>query len=326
MAIRCDEQGFETNSHRIRWDELLAVGIRTTADGPFLEDVFWQFLLPRGALELPGSLVTSTMLGVMQRSLPGIDSRKIIVAMGSTEERIFRVWHAAAASSPRDDAALGTRFAALVGRLGGLAPRADDVVPPLLAAWSAGGRRYHDREHLAECLHELDGARAEPGIADIAELALWYHDAIYEPGSPDCEARSADWLLRDATLQAIPHDRALAAAACVRATAHLAGAAPSGPASELVVDIDLAILGRDVLRFMEFEYAIEEEYGGKRGAWYFLARGRFLAAVLASPAIFRTDHFREHYEQRARDNIAALLASPRYRAHRWFGRVARCFL
>jgi predicted metal-dependent HD superfamily phosphohydrolase len=59
---------------------------------------------------------------------------------------------------------------------------------------------------------------------------------------------------------------------------------------------------------------------------YFLARGRFLAALLASPAIFRTGHFRDRYEARARATIGALLRSPRYRSHRWFGSLYSCFV
>jgi hypothetical protein len=77
------------------------------------------------------------------------------------------------------------------------------------------------------------------------------------------------------------------------------------------------------IRFMEFEYAVAEEYACVPSTLYFLARGRFLAELLASPTIFRTDHFRERYEPGARANIAALLRSPRYRAHRWFGWLYR---
>src|SRR5262249_42093659 len=152
---------------------------------------------------------------------------------------------------------------------------------------------------------------------DIAELALWYHDAIYASGASDSEERSAALLVDDARLLGIPDERTLAAAACVRATAHLAGATPVEPAAELVVDINLSILGRDVLRFMEFEYAVEEEYAAVPRLRYFLGRGRFLAGLLEAPAIFRTPSFRARYEGRARANISALLASPRYRSYRW---------
>jgi predicted metal-dependent HD superfamily phosphohydrolase len=93
--------------------------------------------------------------------------------------------------------------------------------------------------------------------------------------------------------------------------------APSEPSVDLVIDVDLSILGRDDLRFFEYEYAVAEEYSGVWSPAYFIARGRFLAALLAAPFIYRTPHFRARYEARARANLAQLLASPRYRLHRW---------
>src|SRR5262249_16328174 len=184
---------------------------------------------------------------------------------------------------------------------------------------SGKSRRYHDLEHLADCLRELDATPSEPGTADIAELALWYHDAVYEPRARDCEERSATLLCEDSASLRVPHVAPPPAPNSVRATAHVRGKAPTGPAADLVADVDLSILGRDVLRFMEFEYSVAEEYARVPSTVYFLARGRFLAELLASPTIFRTDHFRDRYEATARANIAVLLRSPRYRAHRWLG-------
>src|SRR5262249_6559950 len=129
--------------------------------------------------------------------LPGLDSLKIVSAMGSTDHRMFRVWHVEESSWRWDDTAFAARFATLVGRRGGDAARANDAFLRLRAAWSAKSRRYHNLAHLADCLRELDAARAEPGVADVAELALWYHDAVYEPRARDCEERSAALLGED---------------------------------------------------------------------------------------------------------------------------------
>jgi predicted metal-dependent HD superfamily phosphohydrolase len=50
-----------------------------------------------------------------------------------------------------------------------------------------------------------------------------------------------------------------------------------GPGAELVVDIDLAILGRDALRFMEYDSAVAEEVADTAPFAFALARGRSLA-------------------------------------------------
>lgn len=323
MDLTFDAQGFGAGDQRVQWAELTAVGIKTTADGPFADDVFWQFLLPGGVLELPGPLIDDTALAAMQAALPRFDSMKVIDAMGSTRERTFRVWHREDSHPQWEPDALATRFAALVTRLGGHATEADPVFRRLVTAWTSPGRRYHDLEHLADCLREVDRSAAPPSVADLAELALWYHDVVWAPRATDAEARSAARLEADAALLSLSPSVASAAAACVRATAHLAGVTPSGAAAELVVDADLAILGRDPLRFLEYEFGVAEEHPRTPSIAFILARGRFLAGLLASPAIFRTQAFRDRYEATARANLAALLGSPRYRMHRWLGRAYR---
>ena len=211
-------------------------------------------------------------------------------------------------------------------RLGGRPSRADAVFDRLRAAWSAKDRRYHDLSHLADCLSQLDGAGANPNIADVAELALWYHDAIYDVRARDSEERSAALLCDDGAVLEIPREQLLAAAACVRATAHLAGVAPRAPAIDLVIDVDLSILGRDSARFQRFESAVREEYSAIPQTLYYLARGRFLTSLLHSPSIFRTDHFHALHEERARANIAALLQTNPYRTWRLIHRIAGRFL
>lgn len=300
----------------IPWSEVVAVGIRTTADGPFAEDVFWQLMLRDGWLELPNSAVGNRFLQELGARLPGLAWDHAIAAMCSVEPRVFQLWHREDASDCPGDRELAARFAALVGRLGGDRVAATPVFERLRAAWGAAARRYHGIEHLVDCLRELDRAARVAEVADPAELALWYHDAVYEPGGRACEDRSAALLEADAAALGIAADAAALAIAAVRATAH-ATPAPSTPVTDLVLDVDLSILGRDALRFMDYEHAIEEEYAPSSLFAFRHARGRFLAGLLARPQIFRTPAFRERYEQRARVQIAQLLASRRYRAYRW---------
>jgi hypothetical protein len=76
MKIRFDEQGFGDETRTIPWDDVSVVGIRTTSEGPFREDVFWQFVIRGDAFfELPGSLIDGAALDVMQEQLAGLDSR-----------------------------------------------------------------------------------------------------------------------------------------------------------------------------------------------------------------------------------------------------------
>jgi len=187
-----------------------------------------------------------------------------------------------------------------------------------MARWSARTRSYHGVGHLEDCLDELDGVLADAVVADRAEFAIWYHDAVYCFRARDNEERSAQLLLEDAPKLALPRDCAQAAAALVRATAlRPPPNAFREPGADLVVDVDRSILGRKAPRFWDYEVGIEEEYSPAVWPAFALARGRFLASLLALPSIYRTEHFRRQYEDAARRNISALLSSPRYRAYRW---------
>ena len=295
----------------IRWAEVEALGIRTTEDGPLGEDLFWHFVLRDGSVEIPGALVAEVELAEIDAHLAGLDYGNIIRATASTRERMFRIWHHVDSRYRPDRAALRSRFSALVARLGGN-PDASAAFDGLYAAWSAESRRYHDLNHLVDCLREVDGANAPAATADLAELALWYHDAIYEAGAPDCEERSARLLERDAVELAMGGTVASAAADLVRATAHGRAAARTDLAAQLVLDVDLSILGKDPLRFMDFDYGVEEEYAAIPTQAFRTGRARFLATMLERDCLFLTDYFHARYEQRARLQIAALLASPRY--------------
>jgi predicted metal-dependent HD superfamily phosphohydrolase len=305
------------------WGEVTATGIRTTADGPFSEDVFWQLQVGDRVIEIPGALVEDAELRIIGDKLPGLDWNQVARAMGSTDERVFSLWDVDSPRRMADRGALHARFAELVARLGGGGdPAIGDAFDRLHTAWAGPQRRYHDLRHLAACLCEIDRAAFVPATADVIELALWYHDAIYEPGARDCEPRSADLLVRDAAALAIPRELAGCAADLVRATAHAAAPTACGdPATDLIVDIDLSILGRDRVAFLDYEYSVEEEYAAIPTAAFRTARGQFLGSLLATQFIFRTPIFRARYEERARANIRSLLDSRRYRRYvhrRWW--------
>jgi predicted metal-dependent HD superfamily phosphohydrolase len=286
----------------IPWTELTAVGVRTTDDGPFEEDIFWLFVTPHETIEVPGSLIDGAVFEKIAEHLPGFAYGKVTAAATRVHERQWRVWHREDSRYAPSKAELAARFAALIARLGGTGSTFD----ALYSQWNAEPRRYHNVEHLVDCLREVDRA----GGNDIVELALWYHDAIYDASARDNEARSAELLLADAKTLGIDATRA---AELVLATAHGSVEPASAPDVDLLLDIDLSILGRDELRFLDFDYGVAEEYAHLPPDAFRAGRAKFLASMLTRPTLFRTA-FRERYEASARANISALLASPRYRS------------
>ena len=166
------------------------------------------------------------------------------------------------------------------------------------------GRCYHTWDHIADCLAELDTA---PGLCDrpeAVELALWFHDAVYDPRAGDNEARSAELLREAAARLGIDAGLADRAAVLVMATAHPADLTPPDRDADAIRDIDLAILGAPPARFGAYEAAVRREYAFLPESEWRTGRSRVLRMFLGLPRIFLTAPFHERLEQRARTNLA----------------------
>jgi predicted metal-dependent HD superfamily phosphohydrolase len=193
----------------------------------------------------------------------------------------------------------------------GIGARGDGVSvrDELLRRYGEPHRRYHSLQHLDECLVAFDSAAALALHPAEVELALWFHDAIYEVRHGDNERRSADWA-RDALADAgVPVDAAGRVHALVMVTCHQA--APQDGDAQLLVDIDLSILGAEAARFAEYEAQIRDEYAFIP-AWLFRRKRRaILRSFIERPRIYSTATFHDALEARARSNLARAIAATR---------------
>lgn len=171
----------------------------------------------------------------------------------------------------------------------------------LLAAYNQPQRHYHTQRHLRECLALLEPALDLAQRPGEVELALWFHDAVYDPKGQGNEARSADWAVEILAQAGTDGEMQQRVRVLIMATCH--HAEPTGPDAQLLVDIDLAILGADPARFAEYDAQVREEYGWVPGLIYKVKRRAVLAGFLARPAIYGTERFRERFEGRARENL-----------------------
>lgn len=183
------------------------------------------------------------------------------------------------------------------------ATRIDDGLQgTLLAHYDQPHRHYHARAHLAACLRHLGDLRGFADHPGAIELALWFHDAIYEIGATDNEVRSADWA-RDALRAAgAPEAIARKVHALVMVTRH--DVAPSDADEQVLLDADLAILGASAEAFDRYEGQIRAEFAQVPPDAFRARRKRVLQGFLDRPAIYHTPPFRAAREARARDNLS----------------------
>jgi len=179
-----------------------------------------------------------------------------------------------------------------------------DLLAALLARYTEPARAYHTLQHLAACLHHLDGVRPLVNCPSEVELALWFHDAIYETqprdAAHDNEEASAQWAQQALVAHGVALASAQQVAALIRLTKHGADAVSGDGA--LLLDIDLAILGADPDRYAEYEMQIRQEYQWVPWPQFCAARSQILRGFLVRPTIYRTAHFRP-YETPARKNL-----------------------
>jgi predicted metal-dependent HD superfamily phosphohydrolase len=172
----------------------------------------------------------------------------------------------------------------------------------LLAAYSEPQRKYHTIQHLSECLALFERYRALAAEPAEVEIALWFHDGVYNVRASDNERRSAEWAERELRRAGVATERVARVSEDIIATRH--SALPVGRDQELVVDIDLAILGAPRARFDEYQAQIRAEYNWVPGVIFRAERRKVLSAFLARNPIYRTPALRGALEARARDNLA----------------------
>jgi predicted metal-dependent HD superfamily phosphohydrolase len=80
-------------------------------------------------------------------------------------------------------------------------------------------------------------------------------------------------------------------------------ATPQTLDEQLLVDIDLSIIGAEDQRFAEFERQVREEYSFVPGFLFRMKRKTILKTFLERPRIYSTSHFSALLEGKARRNL-----------------------
>lgn len=172
-------------------------------------------------------------------------------------------------------------------------------------------RRYHTyEEHITpglELFERVKGLCEEP---TLVELAWYYHDLIYVPGSPHSEEISADRAYFDCILFEFGEKIASTVRNLVMATQHFK-TEPRTQDEKIIHDLDLAILGSEPDEYEKYEKLIREEYSFVKDKAFAQGRLQVLeqfikksgSATDHKKTLYLTQYFQDHYEKKAIDNI-----------------------
>ena len=181
------------------------------------------------------------------------------------------------------------------------------LLQALVVRYSEPHRHYHTLAHLDACLRHLSDLRGLATHADEVALALWFHDAIYDIGAADNERSSADWAaraLRSASVEAAVAHRVVA---LIMVTRH--EVAPRTADEQVMLDVDLAILGARAEVFDGYEDQVRAEYHAVSEPLFRANRRRILQGFLARERIYHTAEFHGLFEAQARRNLARSIAA-----------------
>jgi predicted metal-dependent HD superfamily phosphohydrolase len=204
-------------------------------------------------------------------------------------------WHALATDAGLDEA------------------KSKEIGDYLLAQYSGNDRHYHSVQHIVSILDGFEVLKAKFEQPIAAGLAIFFHDVIYDASRSDNEEQSA--IKMKEKLRDVVDDAVLTSAAfSIEATKK--HAATTNPDTNLILDLDMAILGQPWAVYEQYARSVMLEYLPVYGeAAYRQGRPKlFLEPTIARGDIFLTDDFKYLNDQAMRNmqREAEILRSGRF--------------
>ena len=174
----------------------------------------------------------------------------------------------------------------------------------LYGAYSEVQRHYHSIQHIVECLEHFYQIKTYLDDTLSVELAIWFHDVIYNPQVHDNEQQSADYMQR-------MFENVLGSEQIAKIYAWILATQVHAPTADTdlayLLDIDLAILASYPMRFAEYECQIQQEYAWVEPSLYVKKRQQVLRHFLEKQLLYQTPFFQKRYERLAKQNLAQAL-------------------
>ena len=182
------------------------------------------------------------------------------------------------------------------------------LLDALETSYSTPPRAYHGFDHLAEVAQWFEVVARGPGWKQAREVfvALLFHDAVYEAGRSDNEARSAVVAKEAIALHRLDVDVGRVAHLIELTAQHGKVTRPLDHDEACFLDCDMSIVGSEPRRYALYERQIADEYAALPREAYAAGRRAFLERLYDS-RIFHSEPFFRTLEWRAKANLARAL-------------------
>eukprot|EP00904_Undaria_pinnatifida_P010106 jgi/Undpi1/6225/HiC_scaffold_20.g08709.m1 len=201
------------------------------------------------------------------------------------------------------------QWLALCTDLGIDAAFAEEWGEKIVDGYSEEGRHYHTLEHVADMLEGADRDFSNLGRPGLVQLAIFFHDLVYNPKSGSNEEDS-DALFRifSEAVGLNPSDASTVSRYIIATKRHDVSDSEDQDLRAFI-DLDMAVVGRERSAYFTYASQIRNEYIHVPADTYCRKRAEILRDFLATDSIFATDQYRRDLESAARANVNAEVAS-----------------
>ncbi|WP_158975034.1 hypothetical protein [Cellulophaga sp. L1A9] len=169
--------------------------------------------------------------------------------------------------------------------------------------YSATSRHYHNLEHLAYMFALLETVKSKVEHLDALLFAIYYHDSIYSITKSDNEHQSALYFKK--MISKTSFDAITEVMDLIEATKE--HKLSKDHDTNVLLDLDLAVLGEKPENYLIYAKAILKEYYIYPDFMYRKGRKKVLMNMLNLEGIYKTDFFKTQFEATARENLSAEL-------------------
>ena len=179
----------------------------------------------------------------------------------------------------------------------------NDILRNILSRYNSSKRHYHNLNHIDKMQGSAEKLKNSVTNFDRVFFAIWFHDIVYNPLKNNNEEESAKFAKSQLKKINYP-DFEIVAEMIVRTKNHFFHAENESPELQLLLDCDLETMGSKPEIYLINTLNIRKEYNFYPDIIFNKGRTAVLKKFLECDSIYRTEYFKEKYENQARINIA----------------------
>ena len=167
----------------------------------------------------------------------------------------------------------------------------------IASKYTESHRQYHNLDHI-ELMLDLSTVYS---FSEELQLAIWFHDVIYNPLRSNNESKSANYAYLKLSELGFPNNTIQEIKRLIELT-KTHNTSPNDTLGKQLLDLDLAILGSDPETYSNYVQCIRKEYHMYPDLVYKPGRVKVLKSFLNRDALFQTKELK-HLELQAIENI-----------------------